>query len=199
MSFSSCAMVVSTVDDFPFCVLFSNLSVWVCAIALLVVGVSDDCVRDIVLRAGAVVWTVVLWFLFCVYVFFVDCSTLGTDGVENGGDLGFGCVIDIVFCVLLLAYIVTLELAGSHVVVVGVVEIGMLCCIACSIIWIIWLIYSDPLLLPNSFIDLAHSDIAAIAFSACVMVGWVRFFLLKCIVSVKLSLLVDFMWHLCVC
>ena len=58
-----------------------------CAIALLVVGVSDDCVRDIVLRASAVVRTVVLCvFVLCLSFVFVDCTTLGTDGVDNGGN-----------------------------------------------------------------------------------------------------------------
>ena len=48
------------------------------------------------------------------------------------------------------------------------------------------------------FIALEQSTISAITLSACVMVGWVRFLWLKCIVSVKRSLLVDFMWNLCV-
>ena len=199
MLFSIFAMVVSTVDACPFCVLFFNLANWVRDLVLLAGGVSAPCVQDIVLCAGAVVWNVVLcFFVLCLRFVFVNFSTLGTDGVDNGGNWRFGCVIDLVCRVLLLTYSVTLELSGLHVVVVGVVAIDIFCCNARSIIWISCCISLALLLFTKFFIDLAQSAIAAITLSACVMVGQVRLFWLKCIVSVKRLLLVDFMWHLCV-
>ena len=71
----------------------------------------------------------------CLRLDFVDCYTLGTDGVENVGNWGFGCVIDLVCCaVLLLVYSSTLEIAGPPVVVVGIFAICVLCCIARSVI-----------------------------------------------------------------
>ena len=54
--------------------------------------------------------------------------------MDNWGTSGFGGVIDLVCCVLLLVYSGTLELAGAHVVVVGVVAIYVLCCNARSFI-----------------------------------------------------------------
>ena len=199
MSFSSCAMVVSTVDACPFCVLFSNLANWVHAIILLAGGVSADCVCDLVLCAGAVVWNVVLCFFVLCLRCFLNFSTLGTDGVDNEDNWRFGGFIDLICHVLLLEYRGTLELVGSHVFVVGVSSIDALCCIGRPVIWISWLIYSYPFPLPNSCIALAQSVIAAITFSSCVMVVRMRFLWLKCIFSVKRSMLVDFMWHLCVC
>ena len=81
------------------------------------------------------------------------------------GNWGFGCVIDIVWCVLLLlVYIGTLKLFGSHVVVAGVAAIDVLCSIARSVIRIGRFISLDPLPLPKDFIDLAQSAIAAITF-----------------------------------
>ena len=59
-------------------------------------------------------------------------------------------------------------------------------------------IYFPPLPIPRFFIALAQSSIADITLSACVMVGRVRFLWLKWMVYVKRSLLVDFMWHICV-
>ena len=192
-------MVVSTVDACPVCVLFCNLVNWVRAIVLLAGGASAACVHNLVLRAGAVVWNLVLSSLvLCLRFVFVDCYTLGTDGVDNLGTWGFGFVIDLVCCVLLLVYSVTLKLAGAYVVVVGVVAIDIFCCNARSIIWISCCISLALLLFTKFFIDLAQSAIAAITLSACVMVGQVRLFWLKCIVSVKRLFLVDFMWHLCV-
>ena len=94
----------------------------------------------------------------------------------------------------LLVYIGTLELAGAPVVVV----LDVLFCIALSVVLINCRISLPPVPLPKFLIAMAQSVIAAINLSACVMVGWVRFLWLKCMVSVKRSLLVDFMWHICV-
>ena len=191
-------MFASTGHDCPVCVLFSILVNWVRALVLLSGGALAACVQDLVVCAGAVVWNLVVCFVVLCLRFFVDFSTLGTDGVGNWGTWWFGCVIDLVCRVLLLVYSGTLDHSGAHTVVVGVVAIDVLFCKARSVIWISWRIYPDPLLLPKSFIALAQSTIAAITMSECVMVGWVRFLWLKCIVSVKRSLLVDFMWYRCV-
>ena len=99
---------------------------------------------------------------------------------------------------LLLVYSGTLDLDGSLVVFEGVVAIGVLCCTSRYVILIIWIISLDTLTWPKYFIALAQSAISAITFSACVMEGIVGFLWLKCIVLVKRSLFVDFMWHLCV-
>ena len=82
-SFSSCDMVVSTFDACPLCFLFFVLVNRVRALVLLSGGVSVFCVRDCVLCAGAVVFIVGLC-LFYIYLclVIVDCSTLGTDGVD---------------------------------------------------------------------------------------------------------------------
>ena len=198
-SFSSCAMAASTVDACHVCVLFSNLVKWVRAIVLLAGGASAACVWDLVLCAGAIVWNLVLCFLvLCLRFVFVDCSTLGTDGVDNWGTWEFVCVLDLVCRVFLLVYRGTLDLAGAHIVGVVFVATDFVCCNARSVIWISWIISSDPLILTKFLIALVQSAISAIALSACVMVGRVRFLWLKCIVSMKRSLLVDFMWHLCV-
>ena len=86
-SFSNCAMVVSTFDACPLCVLFSILVNLVRDLVLLTGGVSTACVQDIVLCAGAVVLNVDLCFLvLCLNLDFVDCSALGTAGVENVGN-----------------------------------------------------------------------------------------------------------------
>ena len=70
-SFSSWAIVASTVDSCPVFVLFSNIVNWVCDIVLIDGGASAVCVRDLVLCAGAVVWNLVLCFWFCVYSLFL--------------------------------------------------------------------------------------------------------------------------------
>ena len=44
----------------------------------------------------------------------------------------------------------------------------------------------------------AHTDIAFITLSACVVVGLVMFLWLNCSVYVSRSALVAFMWHTCV-
>ena len=175
--FSSCVMAASTVDACPFCNLFSNIFNWVCALVLLAGVASAACFRDLVLCAGAVVWNLVLFFLFlCSWFVFVDCSALGTYGEDNWVTWGFGCVIYLVCCVLLLMYSSTLKLAGAPVVVVGVVTIDVLCCNARSVIWISCRIYLAPFLLPKFLIALAQSAISCINLWPCVMVGWVRFF-----------------------
>ena len=135
-SFSSCAMVVSTFYAWPLCVLFSILVNLLRALVLLAGGVAAICVRDIVLCAGAVVLNVYLCRLFmCLRLTFVDYSTLGTDGVDIVVNWVFGCVIDLVWRVLLLlVYSGTLEIVGSHVVVAGVAAIDVLCSIARSVI-----------------------------------------------------------------
>ena len=99
---------------------------------------------------------------------------------------------------LLLVFSGTLNLSGSNICVLGFSAIYVLCWIARSVILISWLISSDPLPLPKFFIALEQSSIAAITLSECVMVVRVRFLCIKCIVSMKRLLLVDFMWHLCV-
>ena len=76
-------MVVSTFDACPLCVLFSILVDQVHALVLIAGGVSVLCVRDIVLCTGAVVLIVGLCLLFiCLRLAIVDCSTLGTDGMD---------------------------------------------------------------------------------------------------------------------
>ena len=55
--------------------------------------------------------------------------------MDNVGNWGFGCVIGIVCCVLLLlVYSGTLELFDSQVVVISVIAIDVLCYIAHSVI-----------------------------------------------------------------
>ena len=49
-----------------------------------------------------------------------------------------------------------------------------------------------------SLMALVQSVMVCITLSACVMVGRMMFLHLKLIVSETHSLLVDFMWHLCV-
>ena len=101
-------------------------------------GVSDACVQDLVLCAGAVVLNAALcFFVPFLRLAFVDCSTLVTDGVDNVGNWGFGCVIDlcrVLLLLLLLVYSGTLDLSGLYVVVVGIVAIYFLWCIARSVI-----------------------------------------------------------------
>ena len=102
-SFSVRARVVSTFDAFPMCVLFSILVHLVRDLVLISGGVSAVCVRDLVLCAGDVVLNISLCLLFmCLRLTIVDCSTLGTDGVDIVGNWGFGCFIDIVWRVLFL-------------------------------------------------------------------------------------------------
>ena len=129
-------MVVSTFDACPLCVLFSVLVNRVRALILIADGVAAVCVRDILLCTGDVVLNVDLCLLFlCLRLTFVDCSNLGTDGVDILGNWGFGCVIDLVWHVLLfLVYSVTPELVGLHVVVAGVSPIYFLCSIARSML-----------------------------------------------------------------
>ena len=141
-SFSSCAMVVSTFYAFPLCVLFSILVSLVRALVLLAGGVAAVCVQALVLCFGAVVLKVYLCLLFlCLRLTFIDCSALGTDGVDIVRNWVFGCVVDIVLLVLLLlVYSSTLELVGLHVVVECLATIDVLCSIARSVIWISWFI-----------------------------------------------------------
>ena len=141
--------------------------------------------------------------LFYVFMFLclaaVDCSILGTIGVDIVDNCWVGCVIDIVWCKLLfLMFSGTLDISVSNVVVVGVAAIDVLWWIERSVIWIICLISSDMLPLPKFLIALAQYSISVITLSACVMVGWVIFLCIKCTVSVNCLLLVNFMWHLCV-
>ena len=82
-SFSNFDMVVSNFDHCPFCFLFYILVIRVSALVLIDGGVLDFCVRDLVLCAGAVVFIIglCLFFMFlCLTI--VDCSTLGTSGVD---------------------------------------------------------------------------------------------------------------------
>ena len=75
-----------------------------------------------------------LFFLFLCLVI-VDCSTLGTAGMDIVGICLVGFFIDLVWHVLLLLILRgTLYLAGSRVVVVGVYAIDVLWCIARSMI-----------------------------------------------------------------
>ena len=92
--------------------------------------------RDLLLCAGDVVLLVGLCLLvMCLRLAIVDCSTLGTDGVDIVGNWGFGCVIDLAWRVLLLlVYSCTLKLSGLRVVVAGVAAIDVLCFIARSVI-----------------------------------------------------------------
>ena len=190
-------MAASTVDACPICVLFLMFVNWVRALVLLASPVAY--VRDLVLCAGAVVWNLFLCFLVrCLYFVFVDWSTLRNNGVDIWGTWGVGGVIDLVCCVSLLVYSRTLELSGAPVVVVFDFSLYVLFCTARSVILISCCISLPMLLLPKLFIALAQSTIVAINLSACGMVGRVSFLWLKCMVSVKCFLLVDFMWHLCV-
>ena len=94
----------------------------------------------------------------------------------------------------LLVYSVTLEISGAPVVVV----FDVLFCIALSVILINCRISSPPLPFPKFLIALAQSAVVDITLSSCVTLGWVSYFWLKVMVSVKCSLLVNFMWHICV-
>ena len=86
-SFSSCAMVVSTFDDCPLCFLFSILVNCVCTIVLIAGDVSVFCVQDLVLFASSVVFVIGLCLFFlCLCLDIVDCSTLGTAGVDIVGN-----------------------------------------------------------------------------------------------------------------
>ena len=122
----------------------------------------------------------------------VDCSTLGTTGVDIVDKCWVDCVIDLVWRELLLVLVrCTLRLAGLCAVVVGVAAI-------CSSWWIdlfmsriSFLFRSLPL--PKFLMALAQYAIATITLSECVMVGRVSFLWLKCTVSVNRSLLVVFM------
>ena len=191
-------MAASTVDACTVCVLFSNCVNWVHALVLIAGGALAACVHNIVLCAGAVVWKLVFCFLVRCLCFFLVWHTLVTHGADNWGTWGFGGVMDMVYRVLLLVYIGTLKLTGAAVVYVGAFELAVLCCNARSVIWISCHISSPPLLLPKFFIALAQSAISAITLSECAMLVQVSFLWLKCMVSVKRSLLVDFMWHICV-
>ena len=92
----------------------------------------------------------------------------------------------------------TLELVGSHAVVVGVATIDGLWWIAIYIIQKSCCISSNPFPLTKFLMYLDQSAIAAITLFACVMAGRVIFLCLKCTVSVNELLLVVFMWHLCI-
>ena len=88
------------------------------------------------LCVDAVVLNIALCVLFlCLHLTIVYCSIIITDGVDIELIWGFGCVIDLVWCALLLmVYSVTLELVGSCAVVAGVAELVVLCCIACYVV-----------------------------------------------------------------
>ena len=92
----------------------------------------------------------------------------------------------------------TLELSGAYDVVVGVTAIYDLWWISFSVIRKSCFISSDPLPLPKFLMALAQSDIAAITLSLCVMVVRVSLLWLNCTVSVNRSLVVVFIWPLCV-
>ena len=197
-SVSSCAMVSSTVDACPVCVLFSNFVKWVRSLVRLAGGASAACVWDLVLCAGAVVWNLVLCFLvLCLQFVFVDCSALETDGVDNWGTWVFGCVVYLVCRVLFLVCSGTPELAGAHVVVVGVVAIDVF--VATRALWS----ESDGTFLRiRCYFPIFYCFGAVLYFchhffSMCDG-GSGEFLWLNCIVYVKRSLLVDLIWHLCV-
>ena len=156
------------------------------------------CPQYCVVRCCCCVKLSLMFLVLCLRFVFVEYSTLGTDGLDNWGTWWFGCVIDFVCRVLLLVYSGTLKLAGAPVVVLSVVAIDVFSFNARSFIWISWRISLDLLLLPKFVIALEQSTIAAINLSACIMVVQVIFLWLKCIVSVKISFWVDFMWHICV-
>ena len=88
------------------------------------------------LCAGAVVFILGLCLFFlCLCLTIINCSTLVTAGVDSVGNCYVGCVIYLVWRVLLLlVFSVTLNLAGSNSVVVGVAEIDAFCWIAHSVI-----------------------------------------------------------------
>ena len=137
-SFSNFAMVVSNFYACPCCFLFSNLVNRVRALVLLDGCVSVFCVKDLVLCAGAVVLIIGICFFFlflCLAI--VDCSALGTAGMDIVGNCLVVCVIDIVWRVLLLLlFSGTLNIFGSNVFVVGVSAIYVLWWIARSVILI---------------------------------------------------------------
>ena len=98
----------------------------------------------------------------------------------------------------LLVYSGTLELYGAVVAVVGTVPLDFLFCNSRSVILISCRIYLPHFLLPDLFIALEQSAIAAITLSACMMVGQMSILWLKCMVSMQRFLKVYFMWHICV-
>ena len=81
------------------------------------------------LCAGPVVFILgVCLFSLCLCLAVVDCSTLGTAGVSIVGICCMGCVIDLVWRVLLLlVFSSTIDFSGSDFVVVGVPAIYVLC------------------------------------------------------------------------
>ena len=74
-----------------------------------------------------------IFLILCLYT--VDCSTLGTIGVDIFDNCWVGCVIYLIWSeLLLLIFSGTLELAESNAVVVGVAAIYVLWWIARSFI-----------------------------------------------------------------
>ena len=182
-SFFSCAMDESTVAARHLVWCFFLID-WVRALFLLTWSVS--CVRYLVLCAGADVCNLVLCFLvWCLCFVVLEWSTLRSDGIDNWGIWEIFGVMDLVCRVSLLVYSGTLEIDGTPVFIGVDAVLDILLCIARSIIWSNFRIPFSPFPLPKFFIALAKSSIAAINFSACVMVGWVSFLWLKWMVSVK--------------
>ena len=199
-SFSNWVMFVSTFDARPVRFLFVIIYIRVCALVLLDGGVSALCVLDLFLCAGALVLIVGLCLFFLILCLAtVYCSTLRTTCVYIFDEFFLDCVIELV-CreLLLLLFSGTLKLSGLLYVVVGFAAIDSLWWISFSVIRTSCFIFSDPLPLPKFLMALAQSDIPAITLSACVMVGRISFLWLKCTLSMNHSLLVVFMWHLCV-
>ena len=86
-SFFNCDMVVSTLDACPFFLLFSIIVTRVRVLVLLADGVSAFWVRDLVLFSGDVVFIIgVCLFFLCLCLAIVDCSSLGTSGVDIVGN-----------------------------------------------------------------------------------------------------------------
>ena len=97
VSFSNWYMVVSTVDARPVCFLFTILVMRVHALVLLDGNFLVLYVLDPVLCAGAVVLIAGLCIFFLVLSSAtVDCSALGTTGVDIVDNCWVDCVIDLV-------------------------------------------------------------------------------------------------------
>ena len=98
---------------------YSCLAGWWCFVILCTISCVVRC------------WCCVNYSFMPLFMFLclatVDCSTLGTTGVDMFDNCLVGCVIDIVWNeLLLLMFSTTLELAGLNVVVVGVSAIYVL-------------------------------------------------------------------------
>ena len=179
---------------------------------VLLAAVFIVLVCDWVLRAGALFLTIglacacrLLRNFFLVIIWLLSgrssCAILdvfSTLGTAVGGTLGSSGVSLAIFIVTHLS----LFYNGFNVLVCGSgfadLEMASLFLTDSSVSFRNCCISSDPSFLPMFLIDLVQSAMEAIILSAWVMVGFVIFWWLNWAVSVKLSLLVVLMWHICV-